>query len=62
MSNTLPIALTRLLEKISTINSVDPHDHYAACWVSLRLHYGYQYLVCEGYAFSIISLPFIPVS
>ena len=40
MSNTLPIALTRLLEHISTINSVwkkiDPYDHHAACWVTLR--------------------------
>ena len=39
MSNTLPIALTRLLESISAINSslklFDPYDHYAVCWVTL---------------------------
>ena len=39
MSNTLPIALTRLLEYILTLNSVfkkiDPYDHYAVCWVTL---------------------------
>ena len=39
MSNTLQIALTRLLEYISTINSVlkknDPYNHFAACWVTL---------------------------
>ena len=39
MSNTLPIALTRLSEHITTINSIlkkfDPYDHYAACWVTL---------------------------
>ena len=38
MSNTLPIALTRLSEHISTINfglkKIDPYDHYAACWVT----------------------------
>ena len=42
MSNALPIALTRLLEHISTINSVsekiDPYDHYAACWVTLIIY------------------------
>ena len=39
MGNTLPIALARLSEHISTINSsktkIDPYDHYAACWVTL---------------------------
>ena len=36
MSNTFPIALTRLSEHISTIKSIfDPFDHYAACWVTL---------------------------
>ena len=43
MSNTLPIALTILLDNISTINSVykkiDPYDHYAACWVTLNVPY-----------------------
>ena len=37
MSNTLPVALTRLSEYISTIlKFVDPYDHYAACWFTLR--------------------------
>ena len=38
MSNTLPIAITRLLEHISIINqfeNFDPYDHYAAWWVTL---------------------------
>ena len=37
MINTLPVALTRLLEYISTLNSVwkkDPYDQYAAFWVN----------------------------
>ena len=34
-SDTLLIPLTRLLEYMSTIKSVDPYDHYAACWVTL---------------------------
>ena len=42
MRDALPIALTRLLEYISTINSVckmfDPYDHYAACCVTLSLY------------------------
>ena len=39
MSNTLPVALARLMEYISTINSVlfYPCDHYAACWVTLNV-------------------------
>ena len=40
MSNTLPIALTRLSEHISIVffsfEYFDPYDHYAACWVTLH--------------------------
>ena len=39
MSNTLPIALTRLLQHISnhlfSLDKFDPYDHFAACWVTL---------------------------
>ena len=41
MSNTLLIALTRLLDYISTqfsFTNLDPYDHYAACWVTLSLY------------------------
>ena len=38
MRNTLPTALTRLLEHIPTsLKKFDPYDHYAACWVTLIL-------------------------
>ena len=44
MSNNLPIALTRLLGHIPTLNSVRKkltHKHYAACWVTLNDQYTY---------------------
>ena len=41
MSNNLLIGLNRLLECILTISSVDPCDHYAACWVTLSLYYSH---------------------
>ena len=45
MSNTLPKALTRLLEHISTINSVEKmnsYDHYAAGWDTLTKYAFYM--------------------
>ena len=49
MTNTLPIALTRLLEYISTISSVSQILTHVACWATLTFG------VCLYCFFSVIG-------